>query len=209
MAYLVLVRHGLTGWNKEGRWQGFTDISISDEGKQEIKKSAQTIKDIKIDVAYTSNLIRTKQTYQQLCDSLSLSCPVYSQAALNERDYGIYNGKNKWEVEKQLGKEEFEKLRRNFDYPIPAGETLKNVYERIVPFYKTQILGDLKSGKNVLLVSSGNTFRALLKYLENISDEDIAKLELGFGDVYVFEVDEQGQILNKQIRAKGLHPVPN
>lgn len=205
MAYLVLVRHGLTEWNREGRWQGFTDIPITDEGKAEIKKAAGTIKDIKIDVAYTSNLTRTKQTYQQICDALSLSCPVLHEAALNERDYGIYTGKNKWEVEKDLGQEEFEKLRRNFDYPVPTGETLKNVYERVVPFYKTQILNDLKSGKNVMLISSGNTFRALLKFLENISDEDIAKLELGFGDVYVFRVDEQGKILEKQIRAKDLY----
>lgn len=202
MAYLVLVRHGLTGWNKEGRWQGFTDISLTEEGKEAIRKTAKTIKDIKIDMAYVSNLTRTKQTYQEIRDVLGLNCPVAYEAALNERDYGIYTGKNKWEVEKEIGEEEFEKLRRSFDYPIPAGETLKNVYERAVPFYKLKILNHLRSGKNVLVVSSGNTIRALLKYLENISDEDIAKLELGFGEVYLFKVNEQGEITQKQIRAK-------
>lgn len=205
MAYLVLVRHGLTGWNREGRWQGFTDIPLSEEGKEEIKKAAWSIRDIKIDIAYTSNLTRTKQTYQQICDTLGLVCLVTAQAALNERDYGIYNGKNKWDVEKEIGAEEFEKLRRNFDYPVPAGETLKNVYERVVPFYQTTILPELKTGKNVMIVSSGNTIRALLKYLENISDEDISKLELGFGEVYVFDINEQGQVLEKQVRAKDLY----
>lgn len=204
MAYLVLVRHGLTEWNKEGRWQGFTDISLTEAGRAEIKQAAQSIKDIRIDIAYTSNLTRTKQSYQEIVKSLGLSCPVLHEAALNERDYGIYNGKNKWEVEKELGEEEFEKLRRSFDYPVPAGETLKNVYERVVPFYKSKILNDLKSGKNILLVSSGNTFRALIKYLENISDIDISKLDLGFGAVFVYKVDSQGRVLSKEIRVNDL-----
>jgi 2,3-bisphosphoglycerate-dependent phosphoglycerate mutase len=205
MAYLVLVRHGLTGWNAEGRWQGFTDIPISDEGKGQIQEAAKTIQEINIDSAYTSNLTRTKQTYQQMQQVLNLTCPVVPVAALNERDYGIYTGKNKWEVQKELGEEAFEKLRRSFDYPIPAGETLKNVYERVVPFYKTTVLADLKSGKNVMLVSSGNTFRALIKYLDFLSDEDVEKLELGFGDVFVYEVDNQGNVVKKEIRAKDLY----
>lgn len=205
MSILILVRHGLTDWNKEGRWQGFTDTSLSEEGKKEIQEASKSLKDLKIDAAYTSNLARTQQTYQEICDNLGLSCPVTPHPALNERDYGIYTGKNKWEVGKQLGNEEFEKLRRSFDYPIPAGETLKNVYERVVPFYKTTILNDLKSGKNVLLVSSGNTIRALLKYLEDVSDDDVAKLELGFGDVYIFEINDQGKIIHKETRVKDLY----
>lgn len=204
MAYLVLVRHGLTGWNKEGRWQGFTDIPISVEGKEEIIQAAGTLQDIRIDIAYTSNLTRTKQTYQEISNFLKLTCPVFPESALNERDYGIYNGRNKWEVEKELGEKEFEKLRRDFDYPIPAGETLRNVYERVVPFYRVTVLNDLKLNKNVLVVSSGNTIRALLKYLENISDEEISKVHLGFGDVYVFEVDQLGKVMGKETRAKGL-----
>lgn len=205
MAYLVLIRHGATAWNEEGRWQGFTDISITDSGKEEIKQAAQSIKDIRIDLAYTSNLTRTKESYQEIVRELGLACPVVHEAALNERDYGIYNGKNKQEVRQELGEEEFEKLRRDFDYPVPAGETLKNVYERVVPFYKQKILNDLKSGKNVLVVSSGNTIRALIKYLENISDEDIARVDLGFGAVLVFVVDSHGKVTDKQAR---LEPTP-
>lgn len=200
MAYLILVRHGLTDWNEEGRWQGFTDIPIGKEGKAEIQKAAQTISNLRIDLAYTSNLLRTKQTYDEICNSLNLSCPLLHESALNERDYGIYTGKNKWEIEKEIGKKEFQNLRRGFDYPVPAGETLKDVYSRVVPFYKQVILPDLIQGKNILLVSSGNTFRALIKYLENLSNKEVEKLELGFGDVYVFEVDTNGQIIHKEVR---------
>lgn len=204
MAYLILVRHGLTQWNQEGRWQGLTDISITDEGRLEINKAAQSFKDIKIDIAYTSNLIRTKQTYQEICNALGLSCPVLHEAALNERDYGIYNGQNKWDVENKIGRSEFEKLRRNFDYPVPAGETLKDVYDRVVPFYEQKVLNELKVGKNILIVSSGNTLRALIKFLDNLSDENIARLELGFGEVYVYKIHANGQIISKEVRVSGL-----
>lgn len=202
MAYLVLVRHGLTGWNKEGRWQGITDTPLSMQGKKQIQSEAFLLKDISFDVAFASNLLRTQETLNQLKIALNLNCPIYHEAALNERDYGIYTGKNKWEVEKEIGDDQFKKLRREFNYPVPAGETLKNVYERVTPFYQENILPLLKNGKNILLVSSGNTLRALIKYLEHISDQAIADLELGFGAVIVYKVDSQGQILEKEIRQK-------
>ena len=205
MAYLLLVRHGVTAWNKVGRWQGHTDIPLSDEGRAEARTAAQTIKDIKIDAAYTSPLSRTTQTYDEICDALSLTCPVLAHPALNERNYGVYTGKNKWAVKKELGEKEFLKLRRNFDHPVPGGETLKDVYGRVVPFYKQQILLDLKSGKNVMVVSSGNTLRALIKFLEGKTDRKIADFELGFADIYVFNIDKQGKIVGKEVRAKDLY----
>lgn len=200
MAYLILVRHGITDWNKEGRWHGLTDIPINEEGRQQAREGAKALSGIKIDSVYTSLLCRTKQTYDEICDSLGLSCPVTAEPALNERDYGIYTGKNKWEVEKEMGHEEFVKLRRGWDCPIPKGETLKDVYNRVVEFYKEQILKDLKARKNVLVVSSGNTLRALIKYLENISDDDIANLELNFGEIYIYEIDKEGKVLGKEIK---------
>lgn len=200
MAYLVLLRHGLTAWNKEGRWQGFTDTPISDEGKAQIKKAAEAIKDINFDIAFTSNLLRTQETFQVIKNTLQLNCPVNHDSALNERDYGIYTGKNKWEVEREIGQSEFKKLRRNFDYPVPAGETLKNVYERVVPFYNQKVLTLLKTNKNVLLVSSGNTFRALIKYLENLTDKEVADLDLGFGNVWIYQIDQNGQVIKKEIK---------
>lgn len=205
MAYLVLVRHGLTDWNKQGRWQGLTDISLNEEGREQSRQAAATVKDIHIDFAYMSNLIRTKQTLDEIFSVLNLNCPVISDQALNERDYGIYTGKNKWEVKKRLGEEEFLNLRRGWNQPIPNGESLKDVYERVVPFYKGKILPELKLGKNAIIVSSGNTLRALMKFLENLSDEEISQVELGVGDVYVFQVDQSGHIIDKQIRAKNLY----
>ncbi len=197
MAYLILVRHGVTDWNAQGRWQGHTDIPLNEQGRREVRIAAEAIKNLKIDTAYTSDLSRTKQTYQEICDSLNLTCPVIAHTALSERDYGIYTGRNKWEVKKELGDEKFLNLRRKWNQPILEGESLKDVYDRVVPYYKKTILNDLKQGKNVLVVSSGNTLRALIKYLENISDEDIAKLELKFGEVIIFEVDQKGQIIKK------------
>lgn len=204
MAYLILVRHGITDWNKAGKWQGFTDISLNAEGEQQARNVAQSIKNIKIDQAYTSDLVRTQQTYQQICDTLGLSCPVIHNAALNERDYGTYTGKNKWEVQKEIGDEEFQKLRRSFDYPVPGGESLKDVYDRAIPYYEQNILNDLKAGKNVLVISSNNTLRALVKYLEGMSDEVLQKFEFGLGDAYIYEVDAEGKIINKEVRAQGL-----
>lgn len=197
MAYLILVRHGVTDWNLQGKWQGLTDTSLSEEGRKQSKEVARVLRDTKIDVVYTSELQRTKQTYEEICHSLNLSCPVFCSPALNERDYGIYTGRNKWEVEKELGHEQFIRLRRGWDCPIPQGEALIDVYNRVVPFYKENILKDLKQGKNVLVISSGNTLRALIKYLENISDLEIASLELAFGGIYMFEVAKGGKILSK------------
>lgn len=200
MAYLILVRHGITNWNIEGKWQGLTDTTLSEEGRKQAKEVAEVLRGMQVDVVHTSELSRTKQTYQEICDSLSLSCPVFCQPALNERDYGIYTGRNKWEVEKQLGHEKFVQIRRGWNCLIPKGETLLDVYNRVVPFYNKNILKDLKEGKNVLVVSSGNTLRALIKYLENISDEDIANLDLGFGKVFIYEFDKDGKILRKLVK---------
>lgn len=188
MAYLILVRHGITDWNAEGKWHGLTDIPLNEVGKNQAKSAAKLLKHLKIDVGYTSALSRTQQTYQEICDELSLSCPMISHLALNERDYGIYTGKNKWKMQKKLGEEQFFQLRRGWDYPVPGGESLKDVYNRVVPFYQEKIAGELKQGKNVLVVSSGNALRSLIKYVENVSDEEIVNRELNYGEVYIIEL---------------------
>lgn len=200
MSYLALVRHGVTDWNAAGKWHGWADIPLNEEGWREARESGKALADIKIDVVYTASLKRNIQTYEGIRESLSLNCPVTSTPILNERNYGIYTGRNKWEVEQELGHEEFIKLRRGWDYPIPEGESLKDVYERIVDFYKTKIHEDLKNGKNVLVVSSGNALRSLIKYLENISDQDIVKMELNFGETRIYELDKEGKIISKQIK---------
>ena len=201
MAYLVLIRHGESQWNAKGVWTGLTDISLSEKGRDEAKAAAEKIKDIPLDIAYTSVLSRAKQTWQEMQAILNYSnIEAHENKALNERDYGIYTGKNKWEVQKQVGEEEFLKIRRSWDHPIPNGESLKDVYSRVVPYYTQQILPKLEEGKNVIISAHGNSLRALIKYLENISDEQIPSLEIPTGQVYIYQIDEDGKILSKEIR---------
>src|SRR3989338_5270407 len=133
------------------------------------------------------------------CDAETIQ---YS-SALNERDYGDYTGMKKSEKERELGTEEVTALRRAWDYPIPNGETLKMVYERAVPFFKQEILPVLKNGKNVLVVLHGNTARALAKYIERISDQDIEKMEMPFNEIFIYDLDADGYSLKKEIRKVG------
>lgn len=206
MAKLIIVRHGITSWNKEGRWQGLIDIPLSEEGKRQIDETDETIRDLKIDVIYTSPLARVRQSQWVLVKDLKLDCPVVESPALSERDYGIYAGKNKWDFEKEVGHIEFEKVRRGWKTPIPDGETIEDVYNRVVPFYKETILKDLVAGKNVLVVSSGNTLRALIKYLDNLSESEVEQLDLGFAAIFVYDIDQAGKIINKEVRTPGIFP---
>lgn len=202
MANLVLVRHGLSTHNQKGLWTGWENPPLAKEGKNEAKKAAEAVKDIQFDLAFTSPLIRAKETLSIMLSELNqANLPIFESTALNERNYGIYTNRNKWEVKDQVGEEEFLKLRRGWDYPIPKGESLKQVFERVVPYYKKEILPRLKEGKNMLVSSSGNAIRALVKSLEGISDEDIPKVEISTGEVYVYTLDSSGNIINKEIRA--------
>lgn len=201
MAYLVLVRHGLSTYNEKGLWTGWADPPLSERGKEESRNAAETIKDINFDFGYTSPLIRAKETLSLMLKILGgENLPTFVNKALNERNYGIYSGKNKWDIQKQVGEEEFTKLRRSFDYPIPDGESLREVYERVIPYYQTEILPKLQAGKNILISSSHNALRALVKYLENIADDDIPKVEIGTGEVWVYSVSDKGEVIQKEIR---------
>jgi len=207
MAYLVLVRHGESEWNAKGLWTGWTDIGLSDKGFEEARKAGELLKDIKFDLAYTSVLGRAKQTWEQMSKVLGQTDIVQIEdKALNERDYGEMTGKNKWEIKQQVGEEEFMRLRRSWDYPPPKGESLKMVYERVLPYYEKEILPNLKAGKNVIIAAHGNSLRALIKYLDNISDVDIPNLEMPTGGVYVYQIDNEGKITNKEIRSTGIAP---
>lgn len=201
MAYLVLVRHGESEWNAKGLWTGWTDISLSEKGKEEANQAGEALKDIHFDLAYTSTLQRAKQTLtgiQQITGQTDL--PTTEDKALNERDYGELTGKNKWEVKEQVGDEEFTKIRRSWDYPPPKGESLKMVYERVLPYYEKEILPKLKEGKNIIIAAHGNSLRALIKFLDNISDTDIPNFELATGGVYVYQIDSEGKVINKDVR---------
>lgn len=196
---LILVRHGESLWNARNVWTGLTDIALSEKGKQEAALAATQLTDKKISCAFTSELSRAQQTLSIILDALSSShIPVTKNAALNERDYGIYTGKNKIQVQQELGEAGYIALRRGWDTEVPQGENLKQVYERVVPYYEKTILPHLVAGECVLVVAHGNSLRALIKFLDNISDTDIEKVELKTGELLLYEVDAQGHVLARQ-----------
>lgn len=153
--------------------------------------------DIHVDIAYCSQQIRTRETLEGMLDAAQqFEVDIVTDKALNERDYGEYTGKNKWEMKDLLGEEAFNALRRGWDVPIPGGETLKMVYERVVPFYTKTVMPLLQEGKNVLIVAHGNSIRALIKYLESISDEDVSSLEMIFGQIIIYDITPEGLCAN-------------
>src|SRR3989344_4557656 len=162
MAYLVLVRHGKTEWNKLGKWTGHAESDLVEEGIEEARRAGEALKEIPIDCAFVADLRRAQQTFVEICNILRKGdIKTTIHPAIKERNYGIHTGKNKWEVKKEIGEEAFQKLRRGWDVPIPEGETLKDVYNRVVPYYESNMKPELLAVKNILFVSSGNALRAL------------------------------------------------
>jgi 2,3-bisphosphoglycerate-dependent phosphoglycerate mutase len=203
MAKLILVRHGQSEYNAKDLWAGWTDIPLTEFGRIEAKEAGEEVKDIKVDVVFVSDLVRSKQTWDEMAKVLGLENLVTIEAPeIKERSYGDLAGLNKWEVKSKYGDEQWIRWRRGWDEPIPNGEMLKDVFSRVIPYYENEILPLLKSGKNVLLSSHGNSLRALVKYLENIPNDEIWKLEIPTGTVYVYEVNSNGEIVDKQIRTK-------
>jgi 2,3-bisphosphoglycerate-dependent phosphoglycerate mutase len=203
MGQLILVRHAKSQWNSLGLWTGWKDIPLSDEGREQAAATAEQLRGMRIDRAYTSDLKRCTETLDIILDRLGdRDVPVIVEPTIKERDYGIFTGKNKWEIKKEVGEEKFQRIRRGWDEPIPEGETLKDVHARVVPYFEEHILGDIATGKNVMLVTSGNALRALVKHLENISEEAIADVEIGVGEAHIYQLDENGTMLSKEIRAE-------
>lgn len=203
MAYLVLVRHGLSDYNKQGLWTGWDNPPLVEEGLEQARKTAGELTDIHFDYAYSSDQIRSLQTLTEILKTTGQeNVPVTQDEHIRERNYGVYTKRNKWDVKKELGEEEFQKLRRSWDYPIPEGESLKQVYTREVPFYEQEIEPKLKEGKNIIIASSGNALRALAKYLEHIPDDQVSDLEIGTGEAYVYQIDSEGKITSKEVRGK-------
>ncbi len=201
MAALALVRHGESTWNARGVWTGWKNPPLSKKGRQEAQDAAEQLRGIKFDIAFTSTLSRAKEALEIIKKTLGISdLPTIESPALNERNYGDYTGKNKWEVKKELGEEGFQQLRRGWDLPIPNGETLMDVYNRVVPYYKNEILPKIKQGENVLISAHGNSLRALVKYLDGLTDEEVENLEIATGEVIVYRIDREGKIVSKEIR---------
>ncbi len=205
---LVITRHGESEWNLLGKWTGWTDVGLTEKGAKDAEEIGRTIPtDITFDEIYTSVLKRTEETLQGVVRGMDRpelnDLPKTAVQELNERDYGIYTGKNKWEVQSEVDEETFTGIRRGWDWPIPEGENLKQVYERVVPYFLRDMLPKLQAGENILMVAHGNSIRALMKYLEEISDEDIADVEMKFGQIvmYRFETGNDKPVEKQELQA--------
>ena len=193
MAKLILLRHLESAWNKENKFSGWMDVPLSVEGIRSAPVVAQKIT-VKIDAVFTSPLTRNQETVRLILENLGLAdLPITTDKALDERSYGLLEGMNKGEVKEEFGEEKTYLWRRAWDNAPPEGESLKDVYERAVPFFQNQIEPELKLGKNVLVVASHNSLRALAKYVEGISDEDIINFEIPFGGMLTYDFPKSSQ----------------
>lgn len=201
MAKVVLVRHGESEWNEKGLWTGFVDIDLDHEGILQAQHAAEALKKIHFTLAYCSVLRRAIHTLEVISQTLGYTVPTFYSDALNERNYGIYTGKNKWDIEKEVGIEKFGEIRRGWATDIPDGENLSQVYDRVSEYYNDTILPNLKEGNTVLVSLHGNSMRALIKHVEHLSVEQVEKLEVATGEVYVYDIDEQGIVTHKEVIA--------
>lgn len=198
---LVISRHTESEWNLLGKWTGLTDINLTDKGRREAEQIGELLHDLRFDVVYTSEQKRTHQTLAGILKGSSHpDVPHHIRGAVNERDYGDLTGKNKWEVQEEMGEEAFKGIRRSWDYPVPGGETLKDVYARVVPFFDTEVLPQLQAGKNVLLVAHGNSIRALIKHLDELDEDQIADVEMSFGHILLYHIHSDGGPHKKESR---------
>jgi len=200
MLRLLLLRHLQSQWNKENRFTGWTDIPLSKEGIASTEETASKLRGFKIDKVYTSPLIRNKETVTLVLKSLGKEdLPVVIDKALDERNYGKLQGLNKDEIKKKYGEEKVRLWRRGWNVAPPGGESLKDVFARTTPFYQQYVEKELKEGKNVLIVASHNSLRALIKHIEKISDNDIINVEMGYGELRVYELDKSLNLKDKKI----------
>ncbi len=200
MGRLYITRHCESEWNALGKWTGTTDVHLSENGFKQAAQIGEALAelDVKLDYAFASLQMRTLETLEGILDgSKQIEVPYQRSGDINERDYGDYTGLNKWEVRDKVGEEEFNAIRRNWDHQVPNGETLKMVYERVLPFYMQVILPKLKEGQNVLVVAHGNSLRALIKFMESISDEGVAGVEMHFGSVVSYLPNDDGKMAEK------------
>ena len=193
MVTLVLIRHGQSLWNAENKFTGWTDIGLSEKGIKEAENAGKILEDVEFDVVHTSALVRAQKTAEIIIENNKKpeGIPVHKDKRLNERHYGSLQGLNKKETAEKYGAEQVHIWRRSFDVPPPDGESLKMNAERTLPYFKENIIGDLKNGKNVLVAAHGNSLRSIVMFIENISKENVVKLEIqtGVPRTYVFEND--------------------
>jgi 2,3-bisphosphoglycerate-dependent phosphoglycerate mutase len=197
----IVVRHHESDWNHKGLWTGMRDRHLTEYGFKKSEDMGLLIKEFKIDHAYASMQVRSIETLSSMLEAMGqFHVPTEHSSAINERDYGDYTGKDKWEMEKVLGEDGWNAVRREWECPVPNGETLKMVYNRTVPFFIDTILPHLLNGENVLMVSHGNAIRSMMKYIENIPDDKVKDIDMLFGSVVIYTLDSSGHAISKEVR---------
>jgi 2,3-bisphosphoglycerate-dependent phosphoglycerate mutase len=199
MPTLALVRHGQSLWNLENRFTGWVDVPLTELGETEARRGGERLRDLSFDVAYTSALVRAQETLRIIQETAGFTLPVIRDQALNERHYGDLQGLNKADTAARYGDEQVHIWRRSFATPPPNGEALKDTAARTLPFFERAIMGDIRQGKNVLVVAHGNSNRAIVMQLDQLAEEEVPGLELATGVPLVYELDGSGEVLSKHI----------
>lgn len=196
MALLTLVRHGQSTYNLENRFTGNVDVELTDLGRHEALIAGEKLVNFTYDFAYSSLLKRAWETLSIILEKINqLNLLPIKNEALNERKYGSLQGLNKAETAEKYGLVQVELWRRSYEVRPPDGESLEDTFNRTIPYYKTEIEPKLREGKNILVVAHGNSLRALLMYLENISPQDITKVNIPTGSPRNYVFDENMKLL--------------
>ena len=197
---LILIRHGQSEWNALNQFTGWKDPDLTAKGIEEAHNAGRIINNLKInfDLVFTSALIRAHNTAEIILKEINQPLSTIKNQALNERNYGDLAGLNKDDARKRWGDEQVHIWRRSYDIPPPGGESLKDTGERVLPFFIKEILPHVCDGKNILVAAHGNSLRSLIKFLDNISDEDIVKLEIPTGAPIHYVINEDGSVKSKQ-----------
>jgi 2,3-bisphosphoglycerate-dependent phosphoglycerate mutase len=192
---LALVRHGQSLWNLENRFTGWVDVPLTEKGREEARAAGTRLTGVHFDVAYTSSLIRAQETLRLILETAGLTdLPVIRDEALNERHYGDLQGLDKAATAARYGDEQVHLWRRSFATPPPGGEALKDTAARTLPFFDRAILGDIRQGKDVLVVAHGNSNRSIVMQLDQLDEEGVLGLELATGVPVVYDLAEDGTV---------------
>jgi len=221
--YLVLIRHGQSEWNKKNLFTGWTDVDLSEQGEKEALSAGLELKKrhLAFDQAFSSALKRAVRTMEIVLKQMNLqTIPTKKAWQLNERHYGVLQGQNRQDVIKKYGADQVYKWRRDFEITpppikkkqafknnklyqtlkqIPVGESLKDTQQRVLPFWKKEILPYIQNKKSVLITAHGNSLRALIKHLENIPDDQISTLEVKTGKPLIYKLSPSARIFSKEI----------
>ena len=192
-SYLVLVRHGQSEWNEKNLFTGWKDPKLTPKGVDEAIKAGKELKEAgySFDKMFTSDLFRAQDTGRIILEQMDIpSIEVIKDVSLNERNYGDLAGLNKDEARKKWGEDQVHIWRRSFDVPPPGGESLKDTAERVLPYFKENIIPELIEGLNILVAAHGNSLRALVMELEEISSEEIVELEISTGVPLIYKFEE-------------------